>query len=97
MVGNKLLQAIEDTYNKRYVGVLKIEHLKPIGFKVSIGHPDKPLVISAELDEDSFIKYFIQELRVSRLHEIHYFEGIRTLEGYCPSCFAYEPRIIEKL
>ena len=65
MVGHKLLQAIEDTYQKKYVGVLKIEKLEPIGFKVSLGHPDKPLVVSAELDEDSFIKFFIQELRTS--------------------------------
>lgn len=95
MVGRKLLQAIEDTYKKRYVGTLKIEKLNPIGFKVSIGNVDKPLVISAELDEDSFIKYFIQELRTSRLHEVIYFEGVRSPDEYCPKCKTYEPRIIE--
>ena len=97
MVGHKLLQAIEDTYQKKYVGVLKIEKLEPIGFKVSLGHPDKPLVVSAELDEDSFIKFFIQELKTSRLHEIHQFEGIRNPVGDCIKCKNYEPRIIEKL
>lgn len=95
-LGIKLLQAIEDTYNKKYVGVIKIEKLNPKGYKVSMGNPDKPIQIAAELDEDSFIKHFIQELRVSRLHEIHYFEGIRNVED-CIKCRTYEPRIIEKL
>lgn len=96
MVGHKLLEAIENTYKKRYVGVLKVEKLEPIGFKVSLGHSDKPVVISAELDEDSFIKYFIQELRVSRLHEVEYFEGVRSPDEICPNK-CYEARIIEKL
>lgn len=73
----KLLQAIEDIYNKKYIGYINVKELNPIGFDVSFGNPEKPTHISAELNEDKFIKYFVQELRDRHLYDSQYFETRR--------------------
>lgn len=79
-----ILKAIENTYKKKYVGVLKVKKLQPFGYSISLGlnTPEKPIVIAAQIDnEEDFIKFFIQELRVGRFHEVKYFSTYRNVEN----------------
>lgn len=80
-----ILKAIENTYKKKYVGVLRIRKIKPFGYAISLGlsTPEKPIVIAAQIeDQDKFLDFFIKELRVGRFHEVKYFSTYRNL-GCC--------------
>ena len=48
-----ILKAIENTYKKKYVGVLRIRKIKPFGYAISLGlsTPEKPLVIAAQIED----------------------------------------------
>ena len=68
---NKILCIIQEVYNYqgrtwRYNGRLKIRQLSPVGYSVTFGlnNIDKPLVISAELSDDKFLK-FIKDVKFS--------------------------------
>ena len=80
-----ILCLIEQLYNKKYIGKLWIKNLTPIGYQIKFGinNDDKPLVISAELPEDEFIKFMKNELRERRLDYVKYFIGVKTY----PDCY----------
>ena len=54
----KILELIERIYCKKYIGTLEVKHIKPIGVTVRFGlnNDEKPIYISAELDDISFLK-----------------------------------------
>lgn len=77
---DKILKAIEDTYKKKFVGLVKVNETDS-GYKVDLGLNDNRhllVSITADIkDEDDFIKFFIEELRNRRLHDSNYFTEVR--------------------
>lgn len=81
-----ILDTIQRTYHKKYVGKIKCEHLG-IGWKVILGmnNVDKPIVISAELPDEKFLKFFEQELNDRDWDTVHWFTGYKTYpDNGCP-------------
>ena len=81
---NKILCIIQEVYNYqgrtwRYNGRLKIRQLSPVGYSVTFGlnNIDKPLVISAELSDDKFLKFIKDELRSRHFDLVQYFSGYK--------------------
>ena len=59
---DKILQAIEEAYKAKFVGKLKATK-NDINWTITIYlRPERPTIISAELSDEQFIKYFIKEL-----------------------------------
>lgn len=81
---DRFAQAIRETifkaYGKCYVGHLRIHRLADGCIDVVLGldGPDKPLHISAQLDEERFLEYFENELRKRRLTSTKFFTGYKT-------------------
>lgn len=61
---------ILDIYHKGYIGKLEIQKLNPVGYHISFGMdtPNQPLIIHAELDDEKFIKFLKNELKVKRFN-----------------------------
>ena len=89
---NKILCIIQEVYNYqgrtwRYNGRLKIRQLSPVGYSVTFGlnNIDKPLVISAELSDDKFLKFIKDELRSRHFNNIQWFIGEHSYpDNACP-------------
>lgn len=89
---NKILCIIQEVYNYqgktwRYNGRLKIRQLSPVGYSVTFGlnNIDKPLVISAELSDDKFLKFIKDELRSRHFNNIQWFIGEHSYpDNGCP-------------
>ena len=84
---NKMEQAvldiIEKRYKRKYVGGIKITKLGTgwAGYKLvlDLGNPDKRVIqISADLEEEDFLKYVEQELISRQLYKVQFFRGIKT-------------------
>lgn len=77
---NNLKQAIEDVYQKKYVGVLKLVKLKPIGYSVSLYlQSERPIIIAAQIEnQQEFIKFFKKEIRERSLDTVKYFTGYKS-------------------
>ena len=75
-----ILDAIEEVYNKRYVGTLKVTKIKPFGYNVRLGmnNDDKPINISAQLEGEKFLKFFKEELRNRSWNHIKWFLGYKV-------------------
>lgn len=83
----KILQLIEDVYNKKYVGHIKVTKLNPIGWGVRLGmnNDDKPIIIDAELPDDKFLKFFRKELLDRDWDCTKYFMGYKNYpDNGCP-------------
>lgn len=80
-----ILCLIEKHYKKKYIGKLKIIDLNPIGYQVKFGlnNVDKPLVISAELDDKSFIKFMEHEIIDRGMDLVKYFMGVKSYPDQC--------------
>lgn len=80
-----ILQMIEDIYKKRYIGKLAIKRLEPQGLMVILGmnNMEKPITISAQLDDVSFLKFFRKELHDRGLNTVLYFEGVKSYPDNC--------------
>lgn len=65
-----ILSYIQTTTNKKYIGKLTIEALKPVGYnvKIYIHGIYEPIVIHAELEDDKFLKFIKQELSLRGFH-----------------------------
>ena len=82
-----ILQAIIETYCKKYIGTLEVEKIIPEGWIVRLGmnNDEKPIVISAELSDEKFLKFFIKELRDRNWNTIHWFLGYKLYpDNGCP-------------
>ena len=82
-----ILQIIEQVYHKKYIGKLEVTRLEPIGLQVKFGmnNVDKPLVISAQLEDEDFLKFLREELRSRGLNTVKYFLGVKTYPDNCNS------------
>lgn len=80
-----ILQIIEEVYNKKYIGKLEVVRLSPIGLSVKFGmnNVDKPIVISAQLNDTDFLKFIKQELRDRGLNTVKFFIGVKTYPDNC--------------
>ena len=65
---------IQDTYNKIFIGKLKITNLDPQGYIVSLylDNSEKPLTIMSDLPDNEFIPFIKEELRKMKLHKTEY-------------------------
>lgn len=72
-----ILDIFKQEYCKEYVGDIEVTKLTPIGYKVRLGmnNTDKPIYIAAELEKDSFLKYFRQEVRDRDFDTVNWFTG----------------------
>lgn len=63
-----------DIYHKRYLGKLDIEKLEPVGYCIKLGmdHPNQPITIYAELEDEKFLKFLKQELKDRRFNLVYY-------------------------
>lgn len=80
-----ILKMIEEVYQKKYIGKLFITRLDPIGLQVKFGmnNVDKPLVISAQLNDVDFLKFLRNELRERGLNTVKYFIGVKSYPDNC--------------
>lgn len=83
----KILELIERIYCKKYIGTLEVKHIKPIGVTVRFGlnNDEKPIYISAELDDISFLKYIEKELHSRHFDIVKYFLGYKEYPYNCHS------------
>lgn len=81
-----ILDTVKKVYCKEYIGTLRIERLQPQGLSVRLGMnvDDKPIYIAAQCDDETFIKYFEQELLDRDWDTIHFYLGTRTMPDTCP-------------
>lgn len=70
-----ILDYIRELYKCEYTGSIKIEHLEPEGYKVSLylNKSEYPVVIAAELPDDQFLVFLWEELRSRKLHRNTYY------------------------
>ena len=80
-----ILEIIEQVYQKKYIGKLYITRLDPIGLQVKLGmnNVDKPIVISAQLNDVDFLKFFREDIRTRGLNTIQYFLGVKSYPDNC--------------
>ena len=74
-----ILDYIIECYKCKYIGDIKIEDLKPTGYKVSfyLNHSENPLVIISDLPDKEFLSFIKKELKVRKLHRTKYFKAIK--------------------
>lgn len=86
-----ILDIIKECYGKCYIGPLRIREMPGGGWDVQLGfqNDERPIHIAAQLDIDSFLKYFREEIRHRHLAHDHFYTGYTKYpEG--------EPRPINK-
>lgn len=73
-----ILEAVQDIYHKKYVGKLKVSKL-PNGYTLQMwfNKPESSVAISAELDDEKFIKFIKEELRKRHFELVQYFMGYK--------------------
>lgn len=78
MTTGELEQAIRDyimdIYHKEYVGKIKIEKLKPVGYYIELNmNVDyHPIIIYAELNDNAFLKFLKEDLKARRFNLVSY-------------------------
>lgn len=78
---SEILNIIQQIYNKKYIGKLDIQKLtNGYSLILYINKEYSPLVISAELNAEDFLKYCKQELKTSKLNHVQYFTGIKQYQ-----------------
>lgn len=75
-----ILQIFRESYKYNYTGKLIVNRLSPIGLEVILGmnNIDKPIRISAELQDQDFLKFFKKEIQSRDLSSIKFFLGVKT-------------------
>lgn len=85
-----ILCLIRKVYCKEYIGTLRLWKINPNGWVVRLGmnNDDKPIVISAELPDEKFLRYFEQELRDRNWDCSKWFIGVKSYPYHPtdPSC-----------
>lgn len=74
-----ILDYIRDLYKMEFIGIIKIEDLKPQGYKISFNfnNSENPLVIIADLPDQEFLKYIKEEIRKRKFQRTKYFKAIK--------------------
>lgn len=77
-IGQAILDTIEILYKKKYVGQMKIIQFDT-GTQVKLGLncEEKPIVISADLKDEAFLKFFTKELQSRHFDLANYFTGYK--------------------
>ena len=89
MTEQELEQVIQgyllDIYKAKYIGKLKVKKLYPFGFEIQFGMntPECPDIIYAELDDNEFLEFLINELRHRRFNTIFYGKLFKTMPPEC--------------
>ena len=80
-----ILDIITEVYDAQYVGSLEVKRIEPIGLTVRMGimNSYKPIYISAELDDVTFLKYFKKELYDRNLDMVEFFKGVKSYPDDC--------------
>ena len=75
-----ILCCFTEVYKVDYVGTLKVKRIDPVGLEVRLGimNDNKPMYISAELDDIQFLKYFKKELYDRNLDMVEFFKGVKN-------------------
>lgn len=76
---------IEEIYKKKYIGKLFIKRLEPMGLTVILGmnNVEKPITISAQLNDVDFLKFFRKELHDRGLNTVLFFKGVKSYPDNC--------------
>ena len=79
----QILNIIEKRYKRKYTGNIKVTKLGNgwAGYKLvlDLGNPDRrPIVISADLEAEDFLKFIEQELISRQLQKVQFFKGVKT-------------------
>ena len=77
-----ILDYMKECQGVLFIGNIQIEDLEPIGYKVSINldNSENPIIIMADLPDDKFVPFILEELRSRKLHRLEHFK----LEKLCP-------------
>lgn len=80
-----ILELLQDIYNSRYIGKIKVRKTDPIGYCVQLGMntPEAPLTIYAEFEDEEFLKFMGKELRERRLDKVYYSKLFKTMPIEC--------------
>lgn len=80
-----ILCCFTEVYNVDYVGTLRVRRINPKGLEVRLGimNDNKPMYISAELDDVQFLKYFKKELYDRNLDMVEFFKGVKSYKDDC--------------
>lgn len=80
-----ILDIIMEVYDAQYVGLLEVKRIDPVGLTVRLGIMNnlKPMYISAELDDVTFLKYFKKELYDRNLDMVEFFKGGWSYQDDC--------------
>ena len=72
-----------------FIGDIRIEDLDPIGYKVSLNldHSENPFVLMADLPDAKFVDFIKEELRISKLHRVKYFQAIKIQPPESKLCY----------
>lgn len=78
-----ILDLFEKYYHRKYVGGLKVTKLGKgwAGYKLTLnlGNPDiRPIVISADLEAEDFLKFIEKEIISRQLIQTQWFRGVKT-------------------
>lgn len=75
--------SICNTFKREYTGKIKIKKLDPVGYSVSLYPQGEyiPLVFDAELEDDLFIKYLIEDIRNRKFH-LQWYGTLNKIESY---------------
>lgn len=68
------LDFIKTYSNKEYIGKITVNKLDPVGYEVII-YPQGtyvPMVFYAELEDEKFLKYLKEEIRIKKFHLSNY-------------------------
>lgn len=73
-IEHQIRESFMEIYGEQYIGKLKIEPLEEQGYCVTLGMQDTnlPITICAELDDQTFIQFFKQELKDKGLNRVKY-------------------------
>ena len=84
-IKHRIQDIITEVYNVKYVGSLEVKRIEPVGLIVRLGimNDYKPMYISAELDDEQFLKYFKKELYDRNLDMVEFFKGFMTYPDDC--------------
>ena len=73
-----ILDIFEKIYEKKYVGQLTVNELSTgLQVKIGLNFEEKPIVISADLKNEEFLKFFTKEVQARHFDFTHYFTGYK--------------------
>lgn len=74
-IKQEIIDIIEELYECKFIGKLKVTILDPVGYSVAIDllQGDDPIFITAEFPHDKFLNFVCEELRTRTLDRVQLF------------------------